>query len=542
MATKVVDFFCYGATLPGYAFMHYACRGGGTGLIAEWTGHKGGLTTGGLGVGDWDTPRWGKVKEFNVWIGRERMGRTDGSEVKDITSMSAQLALDAVFIAGNANIEVRVNCRLKNVFKNQITKAVYMVEFENGDFVMMKYCHDASYEVDLARMAGVKMRQGRESATHWNEPVEFPDKEGRLSTPGLNKTFGPQGYSLYDTRGDRVWTSSQPPQKHLLTGDAVPVCQANGWRFEFQFNRNGEDIGVPFSKPPGWSAADTRKIIDLRSYTRVPGSPDPVSAGGVVFPFGNSARGLENNPLSPETGKVGTNGCDLPGHWTNGWMDMTYDQRVETAEHAAWITMGSHWVVQTDPSISSSTRDAIARFRLVTDVWQTPGDYTLFPGWPPAFYIRDAGGIWAQFNMDARMAYNNPDSPDGKWNFDDSVTTGGYPLDIHTPIHFNRPDGYGQKEGYVDYTKSPNYGVPIRAMLPDFSQCSNLTVSWGAGGSAIWRSSWRMEQTVARGAQACGMLMDLANRGRNGVSIPISQVPFADLRAMLNAENAVTTV
>lgn len=538
MATTVVDFFCYGATQAGYAFAHYACRGGGKCLVGEWTFHKGGTPTGGLGVGDWDTPRWGKTKEVNVWVGRERMGLTDGSEIKDVTAKSMYLAFDAVYLAGNPNIEVRVNCRLKQVYKEPASKAIYMVEFENGDFVLARYYHDASYECDLARLAGVKMRQGRDSYGQFLEPVENPDGDGRLSMPGYNPSLPKEGFGLYDSRGDRHWVASQPPRTHLQTGDSLPVSQANGWRFEFQFNANGEDIGIPFSKPSGWTDADTRRILDLRSKSTGPLPTDTKTASGTLFPFGGSARPLEGG-VAGATGKRGTNGCDLPGAWTNGWLDMSYDERIETARHAAWITMGSMWVTQTHPSVSASARAAMAQYRLVSDVWQTDNDFTEFPGWPPQFYIRDGGGIWGQFMMTAKHAYPNPNSPDGKWNFEDSVTTGGYHFDIHTPYFYCRPDGYGQKEGQVGYIKEANYGVPLRCMLPDYGQCSNLTVSWGASGTAIWRSSWRMEQTVARGAQACGMLMDLANRGRNGVSIPISQVPFSALKALLDADGAV---
>lgn len=99
---------------------------------------------------------------------------------------------------------MRVNCRLKNVFKHQITKAIYMVEFENGDFVMAKYWHDASYEVDLARMAGVKMRQGRESVWHLNEPVDYPDAAGLVSSPGFNPDLPREVFALHDSRGSAL--------------------------------------------------------------------------------------------------------------------------------------------------------------------------------------------------------------------------------------------------------------------------------------------------------------------------------------------------
>lgn len=291
-------------------------------------------------------------------------------------------------------------------------------------------------------------------------------------------------------------------------------------------------------KPSDWTQADDRRILDLIYRSQAPNTTSRKGAAGSLFPFGGSAGALDNT-VPGKAGRYGTNGCDLPGAFTNGWCEGSYAERERTLERAAWITMGSHWVTANHPDVTSGRRRSMQTYRLPDDTFQEI--YTLFPGWPPQLYIRDGGGIWGQFMMTARHLQRNPETK-RPWNFEDSFTTGGYHADIHSPYYYNAPNGCGRKEGSLSYIDRPNYGVPLRCFLPHPGQCSNLTVSWGASGDAIWRASWRMEQTVACGAQACGMLTALAYSNGTLSDRTLADVPFPELRARLTAENAVTTV
>lgn len=537
MATITTDIFCYGATQAGMAFAAYAVQSGARCLLGEWSKHVGGTAAGGLGIGDWSTPRWGKTKEVNVKIG-QNLGFIDGREIKDVGANQMRTAMNQVYLASPL-IDLRTGIKLKKVYKFPGTSRITMAELLNGDIIMAKYYHDASYECDLARLAGVRMRSGRESQIQFNGPIENPDGGGLLSTPGWNPLrHKNEDYSLRDTRGDRFRFSSQAPPRGIQIGDAIAVSQANGWRFEMFLRLNGEAGGIPWSKPYGATQADVKRILDLIFRSQAPNSTTGKGAAGTTFPFGNSA-GPVDNTVAGQNGRYATNGCDLPGAYTNSWLDMSYAERERTAERAAWETMLSHWVTATHPDISAGRRNSINTWRLPDDTFQEV--YTLFPGWPPQFYIRDGGGMWGQFVMTAEHLRKNPATGKG-WNFEDSVTTGGYHADIHTPLYYNNPDGFGRKEGSISYIDRPDYGVPLRVFLPHVGQASNLTVSWGASGDAIWRASWRMEQTVACGAQACGMLTALAFSNGTLSGRALADVPFSELKARLNAENAVTTV
>ncbi|KQO51699.1 FAD-dependent oxidoreductase [Methylobacterium sp. Leaf85] len=537
MAIINTNIFCYGATQAGMAFAAYAVETGARCLIGEWTRHIGGTSAGGLGIGDWSTARWGKTKQVNVKIG-ENLGFTDGREMKNVSANQMRASMDAVYLA-NQLIEIRTNMRLKKVYKHPGTARISMVELESGDLIVADYFHDASYEYDLARLAGVRLRSGREGQAQFNAPVEYEDRDGKMSTPGWNPLrHKNENHTLIDTRGDRFWFATQAPQRGLNNGDATAANQANGWRFELLLRAKGEPGGLPWVKPSDWTQADDRRILDLIYRSQSPNNPSSTGAGGNLFPFGGSARAIDTT-VAHQSGRYGTNGCDLPGAFTNGWCDASYGERVRIAERAAWITMGSHWVTANHPDVAKRRRESIQRLRLPEDTFQEI--YTLFPGWPPQFYIRDGGGIWGQFMMTAEHLRKNP-ATRRPWNFEDSVTTGGYHADIHTPYYYNTPDGYARKEGSIGYRERPNYGVPLRCFLPHPGQCSNLTVSWGASGDAIWRSSWRMEQTVACGAQSCGMLTALAFNNGSLSDRALADVPFPELKARLAAENAVTTV
>ncbi|KQP02671.1 FAD-dependent oxidoreductase [Methylobacterium sp. Leaf93] len=531
MATYNFDLIVYGGTIHGLITARRAASYGMKVCVLEWTKRLGGLFTGGLGVGDF-TPgltRWGYMKLMLQRIAsRPPYNMTDGSEQKDRSSIEAKEAMTAILL-DSPNVTTVVNAKIRTVVNNPANNAVQKIILENGDiYVALHSTSDGSYEVDLAAFAGLPMRGGRDGQPLYDEQVVNPNANGTMSNLGYNPGFHlPENFRGYDTRGDRFRNQSQPARPGMRIGEGAAISQSYGWRFslkKFVGNR-------PWVKPSGWGPADVNRIVDMTNKSSNFASPPDGSAAGGSFPYSVSARPISGT-VAGEAGRYSTNGTDFPGIYTDGWCEMGYRQREIKQSKAAIEFMGACWTWMDSPLISTSRKNTLGAFGLPDD--EFTDDYIEFPGFPGAYYVRDGRSIIAQYRMDLKEIARNGA---GKFNPSDSIGIGGYSLDIHTPYLFTRPDGLVQKEGGTDYTES-DYGIPLRACLPKKSVCPNMSVSWGLFGSSGFRSSYRMEETVACVADALGVLHGIAwSTNRD-----IHQVPASEVQAAIKALGATITV
>lgn len=529
---RTFDMLAVGGTLMSLMFGRAAVDYGATVAILEPTGHIGGTSTGGLGIGDFvgGTNRWGLTKKLLQYIASHPpYNKTDGSEQRTFSSTEMNAAMNAVLLDRPDAMTVVKYAKIREVVFHPVTNAITAIWLWNGDVYLANHStHDGSYEVDLGWCV-VKCRDGRDSHLMWDEPIELVDHDGLFSIPGLNPTRYPKELKRgYDRLGNRFPGTTQPPPVGMPIGSGMAISQSKGWRFNLLL-----DIpeGRPWVKPSGWTEGDSREVVDMVINSGPPDGSAGGSFAGSIFPLGGSAQAISGT-VQGQPGRYSTNGCDLPGVFTNPWCTATYEEREKIQEEAAWLTMGTNWAMMTHPDIPLSKRTGIARFTLPHDEFSDPGEYTLFPGWPPAFYVRDDRSIIGQYTMTAK----NTQIIDGVdySRCDDSISLGGYPIDVHTPLLFTREDGFLQKEGGVAYNSEVNYQIPLRCLLPHPEVCPNLSVSWGASGTTIWRASFRMEFTASNCGEAMGVLHGVAfSTGRT-----IHQVPYAELRAALLARGA----
>ncbi len=91
MATISRSVVIYGATFPGLVAARKIAAMGFSVAVLEWTGHVGGLTTGGLGKGDVvGGTRWGLVKAFLVADRRQPTLQPDRRDRRSGTSRRAR--------------------------------------------------------------------------------------------------------------------------------------------------------------------------------------------------------------------------------------------------------------------------------------------------------------------------------------------------------------------------------------------------------------------------------------------------------------------
>ena len=394
MAKFTADFIVNGATFPGLILAREVADAGYNVIVLEWTGHIGGMTTGGLGVGDWITnTRWGWVLKFFQYIASHPpYNRTDGSEQKDFSSDEAIAAVNALLL-DTPRVTVVTKARIRNVYRKASDRtAIEYVELENGDTYWSNYWGDGSYECDLPALAGISMRYGRDSRYLFREKVEYPDERGLLSLPG-HKPYDLTPKRLVDDRGDRYPNATQPPFVGQVIGGGGPRAQAYGFRYSLRY----QTARLPWPKPPGWRDADTDRIVDLILKGEV----------GGLFPLGLSPRPVSGTPdTSPNSpGRYSTNGGDLAGIFTNGWGNRSYAERDKIALRACYATMGANWTAANDPRVPESRRNNINDWGLPLDEFQT--DYIGFPGHASAYYVRDDRSIRAQYMMSTKDMYDD---------------------------------------------------------------------------------------------------------------------------------------
>lgn len=521
MAKFTTDLIVDGATFPGLCLARYAADVGMNVIVLEWSGHVGGMTTGGLGVGDWvSRTRWGRVKRFFEYIATHPpYNLPEGSEQKDFNSNEAIAAVNALLL-DTSRITVVTKARIARVqMRVDDPSEIQYVELENGDTYWANYWGSGSYECDLPALTKrIRMRYGLDSANLFREKIENPDKNGLLTMPGYIPGH-PVRYDgpANDVFGDRYHIATQPPRVGIQAGDGAPRAQAYGFRYSVRY----KVARAPWPKPPNWRAADSDRIVDLVQRGAIDGG---------LFPFGLSPRQVSGT-ADGEPGLYSTNGGDLPGIWTNGWGNRSYAERDKVALRACYATMGANWTVANDPRLIGSRQNAIKDWGLPLDEFQD--DYIGFPGHPPAYYVRDDRSIWGQYVMTTDDILENGDPSTGR--FADSIALGGYNTDFHAFYKYPLPDGRAQIQGELGYTGIFRYSIPLRACLPHPEQCSNLVVCWGVSGSTIFRGSFRMEQTAGMCGQSLGMLVGLAwQRG-----VKIGAVPYSDLKEKMLADGAL---
>lgn len=186
--THAFDVVICGGTPAGVAAAVRAARGGHRVLLTQHTAHLGGMCTNGLG--QWDcksdnrrSPIFHEVVDRLEAHYRERYG--DGSPAHQAASYRVDhyplgsyepSVIEGIFlelIAAESGITVWTGVHPLSVEKEggRICSIRYHVREDGSErLVSARICVDATYEGDLAALAGVRYRVGRESRDEHGEP------------------------------------------------------------------------------------------------------------------------------------------------------------------------------------------------------------------------------------------------------------------------------------------------------------------------------------------------------------------------------------
>lgn len=461
-AEKVeADLCIYEATPGGIAMAVRAAREGLSVVLVNHNDHLGGILSSGLGV--WDTLWEGKrapiydetrqaiFDHYRTTYGEKspqyrdalpgKSGHTNGKFEPKV----AEMVLTNL-VKKEPRIRLITNRVLSGVKREGalIQSASFMSLWDDVEAieVQARVFADCSYEGDLAAMAKVPYRVGREARGEFNEPhagVIFMSPVKSAPTPEMARAA-----ELHHRLKLRKFSGFQRIKQPDSTGDADGNVQAFNYRTILSSDPANR---LPVEKPANY---DPEKLKLLEH-------------GSIVSPIPNSKRGWNRPQL------VGMQTEYVEADWTGRQKIMD----------AFWnTTMALLYFLQNDPSVDPARQKSWREFGLAKDEFADNAHR------PHEFYVREARRITGRYiftQHDAMLAEGMERAPVHA----DSIGVTEWYLDTHacTP---RRIDG-ALEEGkmMLDVETFPGQ-VPYRAILPQgvdnllVPVCLSSThVAWG---------------------------------------------------------------
>jgi hypothetical protein len=359
----------------------------------------------------------------------ERGQRLDGAQPKDFGSL----------------------VKLVSITAEDLAQPGSKVEFRAKTFV------DATYEGDLAALAGVPYRVGRES----------------------RETFGEaHAGKIYLRFKD---TNPLPGS----TGEADDGIQAFCFRTHVT-----KDLAnaVPVEKPAAFIRDDYRVMLDDMRSGRVKELRKLMH----FFPMPNGKFELNNAHPEGATG-VPSESFDLAEeNW--GWPEAGAAERERIFQRYWAHAEGYLWLLQNDPEVPPAIREAARQYGFPKD------EFTDNRHRPHHIYVRQGRRIWGEYNFTQRDAAldNATGLPRRK---PDGIAVAEFGFDSHG-VHKYDPAHPGVREGYIFIEHQP-LQLPYRILVP--KRVDGLLVPVACSASHVGYQTIRMEPVFMALGEACGI-------------------------------------
>lgn len=463
---EAYDLVVVEGTPGGITMAVRAAREGLNVLLVNHNEHLGGILSSGLGV--WDTQYEGKRAPIYDEVRQaifEHYRTTYGEN-----SEQYKQALPGKSGHTNGKFEPKVAEKIFNEFVAKETKLTVwkgyvpvevkrngplidavMFVAENGKekrTVTAKVFADCSYEGDLAALAKVPFRVGREAKAEYQEPHAgkvFMVSSSKAPTPELAKMA-----ELHESLNLRKFTGFQTIAPES-TGEADGEVQA----FNFRTILSSDPANrMPVTKPANYDVAALKKL----------------DFGSIVQPLPNK--------------KIGWNRPQLIGpHTTYVEGDATTRQQVLDAHWEA--TMALLYFLQNDESVSAERRKYFGQFGLAKDEFADNGHR------PYEIYVREARRIVGRYvftEQDASLAKGYQRAP----VHEDSIGVTEWYMDAHACTTNRVPGSMDEGKMMLHYETFPGQ-VPYRALLP--KEVDNLLVPVCLSSTHVAWGTIRLEPT-----------------------------------------------
>jgi len=526
------DIVIFGGTSGGVAAAIQAKRQGKTAVIAEWTKHLGGLTTGGLGATDignkaaiggiarefyeqiaahYEKPEAWKFEQPKTSValtsgqekGKDPLVEKTGKPTKWTFEPSVAMGIYQRWLK-EAQVPFYLGEKLKSVKKD----GAKIVEFttESGRTYRGKIFIDASYEGDLMAKAGVSYHVGREANATYGEVIngvrgETPHHQFTVDVdPYVKPGDASSGLIRYVQPGD----GGKP-------GDGDKAVQA--YNFRLCMTRTKENQ-IP------WTALKP-KTYDEKNYEVLARYVEAMEKSGQPL------KGILSNPTPMPNDKTDTNNngpisTDFIGE-NYGYPDGTYAEREKIWKQHEDYIKGFFYFLATSPRVPQSLRDGVNKWGLAKDEFPETGHF------PSQMYVREARRMISDYVMT---------EADCRWQrrADDSVGLGAYNMDSHNCQRLVQ-GGVVRNEGDVQVGVNGPYPVSYRSIVPKAAQAENLLVPVCLAASHIAYGSIRMEPVFMIMGQSAASAAVLAIDGKTTVQ----HVAYNQLRERLTADGQVLT-
>ncbi|HSH94060.1 MAG TPA: FAD-dependent oxidoreductase [Roseimicrobium sp.] len=354
-------------------------------------------------------------------------------------------------IDGAAPKEFGPTAKLVAIIVEDLSKPGSKVELRAVTFI------DATYEGDLAALAGVPYRVGRESRAAFNEP---------------------HAGKIYMRFGDR---NPLPGS----TGEADNGIQA----FCFRYHVTKDPANsVPVEKPPGYNRDDYRHLLaDITS-----GKLTQLRQAIQLYPMPGGNYEVNSDHPHPDTG-IPSESLDLAEeNW--GWPEAGPDERARIFQRYWNHNEGLLWTLQHDEAVPEKLRKEALQ-------WGFPkNEFTDHRNRPHQIYVRQGRRIWGEHTFTERDM--DPDNVTGLAKRQvDGIAVAEYAIDCHGVTKYD-PAHPGVREGYYYIDLLPTQ-LPYRILVP---KCvDGLLVPVACSASHVGYQPIRMEPVFMALGEACGI-------------------------------------
>lgn len=525
------DIAVFGGTSSGVAAAVQARRMGKSVVIAEWTQHLGGLTTGGLGATDignkgaiggiarefyeqiathyekpeawkWEKPHLSAALSSGQEKGKDPLVDKTGRATKWTFEPSVAMSIYERWLK-DAGVTVHLGEKLKDVKKD----GARIVEFatESGRVYRAKVFIDASYEGDLMAKAGVSYHVGREANATYGETINGV----REKTPSHQFTFDVDPYVKPGDPTSGLLPFIQPGDGGK-PGDGDKSVQA--YNFRLCMTRT-EANRLPWTalKPGGY---DEKKFELLARYLEVrEKAGQPAKVGALMNPvmMPNDKTDTNNNGAF-STDFIGAN---------YAYPDADYTTRERIIREHEDYTKGFLYFLATSARVPRALQEEMNRWGLAKD------EFTGNGGFPTQMYVREARRMISDYVMT---------EADCRWQTkcEDPVGLGAYNMDSHNCQRIVQ-GGFVRNEGDVEVGVAGPYPVSYRSIIPKAAQAENLVVPVCLAATHIAYGSIRMEPVFMAMGQSAATAASLAIDGRTTVQ----KVDYTALRERLLKDGQV---
>ena len=324
---------------------------------------------------------------------------------------------------------------------------------------------DATYEGDLAAMAGAPFRTGRESRAEYSEPhagviyMRFRDTE---FLPGS-------------------------------TGEADNATQAYCFRFHVT---NDPAKRIAMEKPASYNRDDYHFVLEDIRAGRITKFREVIQ----VYPMPNGRFELNSDHAHPDTG-VPKESLDLAEEcWP--WPTATPAQRKKIYERYLSHNVGLIWLLQHDPEVPETLREDALQYGWHRDEWPTNNHI------PRQVYVRQGRRILGDYILTERDADMDPEMERTKVR-EDSIAVIEWAFDPHGHHRYD-PAHPGVREGYIFVLHEP-FQVPYGVLVP--REIDGLLVPVACSCSHVAYNALRMEPVFMALGEASGIAAHLAITG-----------------------------